>query len=285
MLFSWRRDITANGPPKGWYYIDGINILDIGLAILAVCAALYLPLLPPSEAAARAGNPNAMDTFMGSVVLLFTLEAARRSIGNTLPLIAGFFILYAIFGQSAPGILKHGGVHWQGFVDGIYGTQGLYGIAIGAMAKYVFLFILFGVLAARIGLGQLFIDLATVAAGRYSGGPAKVAICSSAFMGSISGSSIANTVTTGALTIPAMKRVGYPATLRWRCRGHGLDRWADHPANVLGAAAFIMVDFLEHPAARRAGGGPCSRPCSTTLASSSWCTSRPKSWALRGLRA
>ncbi len=246
LLFSWRRDITANGPPKGWYYIDGINILDIGLAILAVCAALYLPLLPPSEAAARAGNPNAMDTFMGSVVLLFTLEAARRSIGNTLPLIAGFFILYAIFGQSAPGILKHGGVHWQGFVDGIYGTQGLYGIAIGAMAKYVFLFILFGVLAARIGLGQLFIDLATVAAGRYSGGPAKVAICSSAFMGSISGSSIANTVTTGALTIPAMKKVGYPPHFAGAVEATASTGGQITPP-VMGAAAFIMVDFLNIP--------------------------------------
>jgi len=77
LLFSWRRDITVTGPPKGWYYIDGVNVVDIALAILAVSAALYLPLIPPAEAAARAGNPNAMDTFMGSVVLLFTLEAAR----------------------------------------------------------------------------------------------------------------------------------------------------------------------------------------------------------------
>lgn len=90
-------------------------------------------------------------------------------------------------------------------------NQGVYGIAIGVMAQYVVLFILFGVLAMCIGLGQLFIDLAMVVAGRYSGGPAKVVIFSSAFMVTISGSSIANTVTTGALTIPAMKRVGYPA--------------------------------------------------------------------------
>ena len=111
-----------------------------------------------------------------------------------------------------PGALKHGGSSWLGIVNHLYMTnQGIYGIAIGVMAQYVFLFILFGVLATRIGLGQLFIDMAMVIAGRYSGGPAKVAIFSSAFMGTISGSSIANTVTTGALTIPAMKRVGYPA--------------------------------------------------------------------------
>jgi len=153
LLFSWRKDVNATTPQAAWYRFDGVNILDIALAVLAVAAALYLPLLDPAEAARRAGNPSLTDTFMGSVVLLFTLEAARRSVGPTLPLIAGFFILYAIFGQYAPGLLKHGGVAWAGFVDGIYGSQGIYGIAIGVMAKYVFLFILFGVLSARIGLG------------------------------------------------------------------------------------------------------------------------------------
>ncbi|MET1415867.1 TRAP transporter permease [Roseibium sp. HPY-6] len=246
LLFSWRKDLSVTAPPKGWMYFDGVNILDIVLATLAVAAALYLPLLPPAEAAARAGNPSLTDTFMGSVVLLFTLEAARRSIGYTLPLIAGIFVLYALFGQSAPGLLRHGGVPWTGFIDGIYGTQGIYGIAIGAMAKYVFLFILFGVLASRIGLGQLFIDLATIAAGRYSGGPAKVAICASAFMGSISGSSIANTVTTGALTIPAMKKVGYPPHFAGATEATSSTGGQITPP-VMGAAAFIMVDFLGIP--------------------------------------
>ncbi|MEO0635278.1 MAG: TRAP transporter permease [Pseudomonadota bacterium] len=246
LLFSWKKDAVVGEPPKGWMYFDGVNLIDIALAVLAVAAALYLPLLPPAEAAARAGNPNFTDTFMGSVVLLFTLEAARRSIGYTLPLIAGIFIIYAIYGNFAPGLLKHGGVAWEGFVDGIYGTQGIYGIAIGAMAKYVFLFILFGVLAARIGLGQLFIDLATVAAGRFSGGPAKVAICSSAFMGSISGSSIANTVTTGALTIPAMKKVGYPPHFAGATEATASTGGQITPP-VMGAAAFIMVDFLGIP--------------------------------------
>ncbi len=246
LLFSWKKSAKVGPPPTGWIYVDGVHIFDIILAVLAVSAALYLPLLDPAEAAIRAGNPNATDTFMGSVVLLFTLEAARRSIGYTLPLIAGAFVLYAIYGNHAPGLLRHGGVAWEGFVDGIYGTQGIYGIAIGAMAKYVFLFILFGVLAARIGLGQLFIDLATVAAGRYSGGPAKVAICASAFMGSISGSSIANTVTTGALTIPAMKKVGYPPHFAGATEATSSTGGQITPP-VMGAAAFIMVDFLNIP--------------------------------------
>ena len=166
------------------------------------------PLLPPEVLASRVGNPENIEIIMGSFLIVLTLEAARRSIGFTLPFICVLFILFAIFGPYFPGALKHGGTSWIGFVNHIYITnQGIYGIAVGVMAQYVFLFILFGVLATRIGLGQLFIDLAMVIAGKYSGGPAKVAIFSSAFLGTISGSSIANTVTTGSLTIPAMKKV------------------------------------------------------------------------------
>lgn len=246
LLFSWRRRDDTALPANRWYRLDGVSLLDLMLAALAIIAALYLPLLPLEVAAARAGNPNAMDTFMGSAVLLFTLEAARRSIGPTLPAIALVFVLYAIFGRHAPGPLIHAGVSWQGFIDGIYGSQGLYGIAIGAMAKYVFLFVVFGVLATRIGLGALFIDLATALAGRYSGGPAKVAICASAFMGSISGSSIANTVTTGSLTIPAMKKVGYPPHFSAAVEATASTGGQITPP-VMGAAAFIMVDYLNIP--------------------------------------
>ncbi len=245
LLFAGRRSGTAM-PAPAWYRFDGIHIIDIVLAVLAVSAALYLPLLPLEVVARRAGNPSTLDTFMGSVVLLFTLEAARRSIGPALPMIALIFVLYAIFGRHAPGPLIHAGVSWEGFVDGIYGTQGIYGIAIGAMAKYVFLFVVFGVLATRIGLGQLFISMATAIAGRYSGGPAKVAICASAFMGSISGSSIANTVTTGSLTIPAMKKVGYPPHFAGATEATASTGGQITPP-VMGAAAFIMVDYLGIP--------------------------------------
>ena len=133
------------------------------------------------------------------------------------------------------------------FVNHIYITnQGIYGIAVGVMAQYVFLFILFGVLATRIGLGQLFIDIAMVIAGKYSGGPAKVAIFSSAFLGTISGSSIANTVTTGSLTIPAMKKVGYPPHFSGAVEATASTGGQITPP-ILGAAAFIMVEYLEVP--------------------------------------
>lgn len=247
LLFGYQRAETNILLEKSWFRIGYIPILDIIFSILAVIAAIYLPLLPPEIVSERVGNPSQSDVFMGTILLLLTLEATRRSVGAILPLIALIFILFALFGPYAPGALKHGGTSWLGLINHLYMTnQGIYGIAIGVMAKYVFLFILFGVLATRIGLGQLFIDMAMVIAGRYSGGPAKVAIFSSAFMGTISGSSIANTVTTGALTIPAMKRVGYPAHFAGAVEATASTGGQITPP-ILGAAAFIMVEYLEIP--------------------------------------
>ncbi|WP_339642732.1 TRAP transporter permease [Jannaschia helgolandensis] len=247
LLFGWRRAPSTDLPARAWWRVGGIPILDMVFAVLAVASAMYLPLLPPEALAVRVGNPSQLDVFMGTALLILTLEATRRSVGPTLPLIALVFVLFALFGPWAPGLLKHGGTSWLGLINHLYMTnQGIYGIAIGVMAKYVFLFIVFGVLATRIGLGQLFIDIAMVIAGRYSGGPAKVAIFSSAFMGTISGSSIANTVTTGALTIPAMKKVGYPPHFAGAVEATASTGGQITPP-ILGAAAFIMVEYLEIP--------------------------------------
>ncbi len=247
LLFGWRRAPSTDLPAQAWWRVGGIPILDMVFAVLAVASAMYLPLLPPEALAVRVGNPSQLDVFMGTALLILTLEATRRSVGPTLPLIALVFVLFALFGPWAPGLLKHGGTSWLGLINHLYMTnQGIYGIAIGVMAKYVFLFIVFGVLATRIGLGQLFIDIAMVIAGRYSGGPAKVAIFSSAFMGTISGSSIANTVTTGALTIPAMKKVGYPPHFAGAVEATASTGGQITPP-ILGAAAFIMVEYLEIP--------------------------------------
>ncbi len=247
LLFSWKKNDTLDVAPRAWWRIEGIPILDVIFAVLAVGAALYLPRLPPEIVADRVGNPSQSDVMMGTFLLVLTLEATRRSVGPTLPIIALIFIAFALFGPYAPGALKHGGSSWLGLINHLYMTnQGIYGIAIGVMAQYVFLFILFGVLATRIGLGQLFIDLAMVIAGRHAGGPAKVAIFSSAFMGTISGSSIANTVTTGALTIPAMKKVGYPPHFAGAVEATSSTGGQITPP-ILGAAAFIMVEYLEIP--------------------------------------
>ena len=241
-LFSWKRKKNSS-----FFSFQNVDLIDYIFAFLAVSSALYLPLLPPEILAQRVGNPETIDVFMGSILIVLTLEATRRSVGPTLPLISIIFILFAIFGPYAPGALKHGGTSWLGFVNHIYITnQGVYGIAVGVMAQYVFLFILFGVLATRVGLGKLFIDLSMLIAGKFSGGPAKVAIFSSAFMGTISGSSIANTVTTGSLTIPAMKKVGYPSHFSGAVEAASSTGGQITPP-ILGAAAFIMVEYLEIP--------------------------------------
>ena len=246
LLFGLRKS-NNNMQSKVWYRFDGVPLADMMMAVLAITVAMYLPLLPATALAQRVGNPSSLDIFMGTALLFLTLEATRRSVGATLPIIGLLFIAFAYFGPWMPGALKHGGSSWLGIINHLYMTnQGIYGIAIGVMAQYVFLFILFGVLATRIGLGQLFIDLAMVIAGRYSGGPAKVAIFSSAFMGTFSGSSIANTVTTGALTIPAMKKVGYPAHFSGAVEATSSTGGQITPP-ILGAAAFIMVEYLEIP--------------------------------------
>jgi TRAP transporter 4TM/12TM fusion protein len=246
IVFSWKKN-TEDKINNSLFSFQNVSILDYIFAILTVVSALYLPLLPSEILASRVGNPELIDVVMGSILIILTLEAARRSVGPTLPIISGIFILFAIFGPYAPGALKHGGTSWLGFVNHIYITnQGVYGIAVGVMAQYVFLFILFGVLATRVGLGKLFIDLAMLIAGKYSGGPAKVAIFSSAFMGTISGSSIANTVTTGSLTIPAMKKIGYPSHFAGAVEAASSTGGQITPP-ILGAAAFIMVEYLGLP--------------------------------------
>ena len=246
IVFSWKKN-NEDRINNSLFSFQNVSILDYIFAILTVASALYLPLLPSEILASRVGNPELIDVVMGSILIILTLEAARRSVGPTLPIISVIFILFAIFGPYAPGALKHGGTSWLGFVNHIYITnQGVYGIAVGVMAQYVFLFILFGVLATRVGLGKLFIDLAMLIAGKYSGGPAKVAIFSSAFMGTISGSSIANTVTTGSLTIPAMKKIGYPSHFAGAVEAASSTGGQITPP-ILGAAAFIMVEYLGLP--------------------------------------
>ena len=216
------------------------------LAAAAMVASLYVPFVF-DDLAFRVGDPWPIDVVVGSVMLVLVLEATRRSMGPTLPLIACVFIIYALLGRWAPGVLVHPGTSWKGLINHLYLTsQGIYGIAVGVVATYVFHFVLFGVLATRIGLGQLFIDIATAVAGRFAGGPAKVAVLSSALFGMISGSSIANTVTTGALTIPAMNRLGYPRHFAAAVEATASTGGQITPP-IMGAAAFIMVEFLEIP--------------------------------------
>jgi TRAP transporter 4TM/12TM fusion protein len=242
LVFGFRKTSSQGKFPA----IGQIPIYDWLFAILAAVTCFYVPYVF-NDLAFRVGDPLPIDVIFGSLMIIFTLEATRRSMGIALPIIAIGFILYALYGQHAPGVLIHPGASWKGLVNHLYLTsQGIYGIAVGVVATYVFHFVLFGVLANRVGAGQLFIDLASCVAGRYAGGPAKVSVFSSALFGMISGSSIANTVTTGALTIPAMKRVGYRPHFAAAVEATSSTGGQITPP-IMGAAAFIMIEFLEMP--------------------------------------
>jgi TRAP transporter 4TM/12TM fusion protein len=216
------------------------------LALGGIVSALYVPWIF-EDLAFRVGAPLTVDVVMGTILIVVLLEATRRSMGWPLPVIALLFLAYAYFGRTMPGIFTHPGASWSNIVNHLYLTsQGIYGTALGVISTYVFHFVLFGVMATRIGLGQLFIDLASAVAGRFAGGPAKVSVLSSALLGSISGSSIANTVTTGSLTIPAMVRIGYPRHFAAAVEAASSTGGQITPP-VMGAVAFLMIEYLGVP--------------------------------------
>lgn len=224
----------------------GIPWHDWLLAALMVAACLYLPIVF-DELTFRIGSPNTADVVMGTLMVALTFEAARRSMGPALPVICLVFLLYGLFGNHLSGVLAHPGADWEGFISHIYLTQeGIFGIPVMVVATYVFHFVLFGVIATRMGLGQFFIDLASVVAGRSPGGPAKVAVVASAMFGTISGSSIANAVTVGSLTIPAMKRIGYRPHFAAAVEAAASAGGQITPP-IMGAAAFVMIEFLQIP--------------------------------------
>jgi len=238
--------LSRRETPPGMLAPMGLPLADWVLGLAAAVSAFYVPWVF-SELAFRVGNPLPLDVVMGTILIVTLLEAVRRSMGWPLPVIAILFMAYAYWGRSMPGVLVHPGASWTNIVNHLYLTsQGIYGTALGVIATYVFHFVLFGVMATRIGLGQLFIDLASAAAGRYSGGPAKVSVLSSALLGSISGSSIANTVTTGALTIPAMVRIGYPRHFAAAVEAAASTGGQITPP-VMGAVAFLMIEYLGVP--------------------------------------
>ncbi len=219
---------------------------DWVLALAIAGAVLYIPWIF-EDLTFRVGNPLTIDVVMGSILIVALLEATRRSMGWPLPLIAIGFMVYSLAGPYFPGLLQHAGSSWTQLVNHQYLTsQGIYGVAVGVVATYVFHFVLFGVLATRIGLGQLFLDVASSIAGRYAGGPAKVSVFGSAMFGMLSGSSVANAVTVGSLTIPAMIRVGYKREFAGAVEAASSTGGQITPP-VLGAAAFLMIEFLSVP--------------------------------------
>jgi TRAP transporter 4TM/12TM fusion protein len=220
---------------------------DWPLALAASSISLYFLVFFDAIFIGRVGSPIAQDYMMGVLAIVMVMEATRRTMGPLLPLIGMLCLLYALFGRSMPGILAHRGYAVDRLVNHIYiGTEGIYGIAVGVVATYVFHFVLFGILAQMTGLGRLFMDLATIAAGRFAGGPAKVSVVSSGLFGMISGSAIANAVTTGALTIPMMKKYGFSPRFAGAVEASASCGGQVTPP-VMGASAFVMAEMLGVP--------------------------------------
>ncbi len=221
---------------------DRITTLDFVLAIVAALAALYI-VIDYEGISMRPGALIARDVVVGIVLVVAVLEAARRSLGPVLPIVAIVFILYSFFGPYMPGVIAFKGVSLSRFINQItISTQGIYGIPLDVSATIVFLFVLFGAMLDQAGAGRYFVQLAFSLLGRFKGGPAKAAVLASGLTGMVSGSSIANVVTTGTFTIPMMKKVGYPdhkaAAVEVACSTNG-----QLMPPVMGAAAFIIAEY------------------------------------------
>jgi TRAP transporter 4TM/12TM fusion protein len=223
-----------------------IPVFDYILAIVAAFTALYIAI-DYGGITMRYGAPITRDIVIGLALTVLLLEASRRVIGPALPIIAMLFCGYAFFGPYMPDIIAFKGVSMNRFVGQMtMSTEGIYGIPLDVSATIVFLFVLFGAMLDKAGGGRYFIQLALSLLGGFKGGPAKAAVLGSGLTGMVSGSSIANIVTTGTFTIPMMKKVGYPATKAAAVEvAASTDGQLAPP--IMGAAAFIIAEYVNVP--------------------------------------
>ena len=219
---------------------------DVLLAIISFVVGMYI-IQNQDSSSIMSGRPTDIDLAFGLALIILVLEATRRVVGKPLVIIALIFIAYFFLGEYMPGQFFHNRGDFERFIYEIsYRNNGIFGTPIYASAQFVFIFILFGAILESTGAGRMFIDLAIRAFGRFKGGPAKASVLASGMMGSISGSSTANAVTTGTFTIPLMKKVGFKPHV-----AGGVEVAASSSGQILppvmGAAAFIMVEFTGIP--------------------------------------
>jgi len=236
LLYRGRKDSKRKTP----------TVMDLFFTALAIISGLYI-FFNWEAVVERAGMPIERDIYFGVVMIIVVLEATRRAVGAALAYTAFAFLLYAYFGPWMPGILAHKGYDIERLINVMYtSTEGIYGIPMAVSSTYIVLFVLFGAFLNRCGGGRFFIDFAFSLTGRARGGPAKAAVISSAFMGTMSGSAVANVVTTGTFTIPLMKKSGYPSTEAGAIEAVSSTGGQIMPP-IMGAAAFIMSEFTEIP--------------------------------------
>jgi len=225
---------------------DRVPLIDIALGLIAAASAGYL-FIAYEQLAQRPGNLTTMDLVTACIGIPLLLEATRRALGPALAVIALVFLGYSLAGPYMPGLLAHRGVSFTALANHQWiTTEGVFGIALGVSTSFVFLFVLFGALLERAGAGHYFIQLAFSMLGHFRGGPAKAAVVASGMTGLISGSSIANVVTTGTFTIPMMKRTGFSAEKAGAVEVASSVNGQIMPP-VMGAAAFLMVEYVGIP--------------------------------------
>lgn len=217
-------------------------VVNTALAILIVAANVYL-LLNWKELYVSPFM-DSTGIFMGVAAIVILLELTRRTVGLSLAIIVLFFLLYTYFGAYIPGFLGHRGYNVERIVVQVFaGTEGIYGIPIGVCASIIIVFLIFGAFLDRAGASNVLLNLATSIAGRYRGGPAKVSIAASGFMGMLSGSSAANAATTGAVTIPMMKKSGVSPVVAGAIEAVASSGGYKTPP-IMGAVAFVMANML-----------------------------------------
>jgi TRAP transporter 4TM/12TM fusion protein len=225
---------------------DRVPVADWAFAIVGACTALYLIVLY-RELSLRPGNPTALDIAIGVAGLLLLLEATRRAVGLPMAVLAVLFLAYAMAGPYLPDVIAHKGASVPRIVSHMWMvTEGVFGIALGVSVSFIFVFVLFGSLLDRAGGGNYMMQVSFALLGHLRGGPAKVAVVSSALNGFISGSSVSNVVSGGIFTIPLMKRAGYGGVKAAAIETSSSVNGQIMPP-VMGAAAFLMVEYVGIP--------------------------------------
>lgn len=232
LLYPGRK--KGNKRKVAWY--------DYILVLLSIIVTAYWPVFYDTLVQ-KIGGINETQMIIGGIAILLVLEATRRAVGLPITIIAIVFLIYALYGPYMPGMLAHRGLTLEQLIDSMFfTTEGILGTPLQVSSTYIFLFLLFGSFLVQTGVGNYFNDLAISLAGKRTGGPAKVAIFSSALQGTISGSSVANTVTTGSYTIPLMKRLGYHKNFAGAVEAASSTGGQIMPP-IMGAAAFLMIEF------------------------------------------
>ncbi|PSW10601.1 C4-dicarboxylate ABC transporter [Photobacterium rosenbergii] len=222
---------------------DRIPLVDWILALAGSFAAGYIYLFY-TQLAGRSGAPTQMDIVVAVIGMVLLLEATRRALGPPLMVVAAVFLLYTFGGPHMPDVIAHKGASLNKAMSHLWlTTEGVFGIAVGVSTSFVFLFVLFGAMLERAGAGAYFIKVAFSLLGHMRGGPAKAAVVASGLSGLVSGSSIANVVTTGTFTIPLMKKVGFPGTKAGAVEVAASTNGQLTPP-IMGAAAFLMVEYV-----------------------------------------